>query len=208
MNTNTDPQVVITPREEYGELLALAFEMAGERAFDAARMAAGRFPLLAADLPTEAFGRGVEIDPDAPAAYLAARFGQPIDPDEIGWLAYLVDELLTWCVENGRGRAPAARTIRFPRTVAAMLAMLRSEDLPERMVGMAVLSRSLGAGLAVAGENPDDMEHLILPQLSALLGRAGAGDPDAVDELERHVTTNPAHAFRPGDRHPARAEHN
>jgi hypothetical protein len=51
------------------------------------------------------------------------------------------------------------------------------------------LARSLGVGLALSRETSEDVEHLLSPQLTGLLGRAMAGEVAAVDELEATITT-------------------
>lgn len=74
--------------------------------------------------------------------------------------------------------------------VADMLVGLRSDDAGERIRSGLLLARSLGAGLALAGEHVEDVEHGALGRdLSDLLGRAMTGDGGAVDQLERILTT-------------------
>jgi hypothetical protein len=94
--------------------------------------------------------------------------------------------------------APAPPAGRPVVTVAAMLAGLKSTDLVTRLEAGVLLAQSIAAGLAVAGEHGLDVEHLLAPQISDLLGKAMYNaDPAAVAELERVLTNDFARARRP-----------
>jgi hypothetical protein len=82
-------------------------------------------------------------------------------------------------------------------TVASLLDALRSPDMVVRIDAGKSLALSIGAGLKLAGETAEDVDNIIGPQLSAILGRAMAGESSAVDELAALVTTDQGRAHRP-----------
>jgi hypothetical protein len=73
-----------------------------------------------------------------------------------------------------------------------MLAGLRSESDETRLLAGLRLATSLGAGLAMSDASELDAEHGAGKDLSNLLGKAMAGDAEAVDELERVITNDPS----------------
>jgi hypothetical protein len=74
-------------------------------------------------------------------------------------------------------------------SVVEMLEGLRSSSPARRMVAGFTLARALGAGLGHQGETREDVEHIIAPAVSSLIGRAIAGDAEALEEIEAHVTS-------------------
>ncbi len=84
----------------------------------------------------------------------------------------------------------AERTVRVVE-VRDMLRALRDPRMEVRFGGMVALARSLGIGLALAGEHELDVKNLIAPQFGALVARAVLGESAAADELERAITDTP-----------------
>lgn len=82
------------------------------------------------------------------------------------------------------------------RMIPDMLADLRSDDLERRIRGMIDLARLIGAGMAIQGMDQLDAEHGVGKDLSALLGRAAAGDSAAVDALEAILTNKRTEASK------------
>lgn len=113
-----------------------------------------------------------------------ALTGEPIEADAILWPRHLVGKAVAWAAGAGVGEAtPPSLALPAVFTVASMLDGLRRDDLAARVIAGSFLAKSLGAGLALAGERREDVEYLLSPQLSALLVKAMEGDPAAVDEL-------------------------
>ncbi|MBX3401882.1 MAG: hypothetical protein KF699_00580 [Phycisphaeraceae bacterium] len=80
-------------------------------------------------------------------------------------------------------------------SLADMLAGLRGPRMPERVNWALLLARSIGAGLALQRVDELEVEHTVGRDLSILLARAAAtGDGEAIDQLERILTNNPAQA--------------
>jgi hypothetical protein len=157
-----------------------------------------RFPLSADGVLAECCGRGACLTPTDLQDFLFDRYerktfddGEPLSPNSIGWPRHLIDSLLMWAERNRR--AKPVKDIPDPTlqlvSVQDMLAGLRSGDLADRIVAGVALARSLGVGLALQREHLEDVEHIIAPELSGLLGRAMAGEVEAVDELTAHVTS-------------------
>lgn len=167
----------------------------------AARLVAARWPMAADDVLAECRGRGLALSPGDLVDFLRERYGTAEHPDgealtadSVGWFGFLVDLLLCWAAERGRGTpTPIGEAPAAPRllTVSDMLAALRSADLAERVAGGLALAQSIGVGLRLAGEMAEDVEHIRGPAVSALLGRAMAGEPEALAELESHLSTEP-----------------
>lgn len=76
-------------------------------------------------------------------------------------------------------------------SVADMLRGLRSQDFGTRVLAGRVLALSLGVGMKLQGFSELDVEHGAGKDLSALLGRAMAGEIEAVDLLERAIGDRP-----------------
>jgi hypothetical protein len=95
-----------------------------------------------------------------------------------------------WALEKKRGK-PAEEIPEVGRvlSVAEMLAALRSSSPARRMVGGFMLARAIGTGLAEQGEDPLDVQFISAPQISKLIGAAIAGEAEALEEIETHVTT-------------------
>lgn len=100
-------------------------------------------------------------------------------------LRFRRSDVEAFLTRHAHGAAPPeARVL----TVAQLLDLLRSPDAQVRLGAMLLLSYSIGVGLSLGCEHAIDVEHIIAPQLSALLGRAAAGDVAAVDVLAQHLT--------------------
>ena len=145
----------------------------------------------------ECESRGLTLTRDDLRAFLFARFKQDIDPGAVYWPGYIIEDLVNWARENGRGKRALV-------TVADMIAGLRLPDLEARIAAGALLATALGAGLRIAETTPEDAEWLVFPQLSDLLGRAMAGQAEATDELEKLVTAEASAALLP--RSPSKQE--
>jgi len=77
-------------------------------------------------------------------------------------------------------------------TIAEMLDGLRSDDPVTRLQAGCLLSRSIGAGLALQGVPAEDVEHgAVGKDITGLLARAMSGETEAVDTLERVLSTTP-----------------
>jgi len=91
---------------------------------------AARWPLFLPDLLAECGGRGRLLTVEGVGDWLRARFGEPIDPNELAYRPRHVEELLQWACENGVGQptfAGWAATMR-PNTLEAIL---RKEKAPQ-----------------------------------------------------------------------------
>lgn len=97
----------------------------------------------------------------------------------------------------------AARSLPV-RTIADMLADLRSEDLNRRYRGMIDLAKSIGAGMAIQGLDQLDAEFGVGRDLSVLLSKAAVGDAAAVDQLERVLTNKITEAAATAPAEPGR----
>jgi hypothetical protein len=163
---------------------------------DASKLAWTRWPMSGDEVCYECFGRGLELEPVDLTDFLVQHFktthhddGAPLVHDSIGWGPPLVEALLCWALEKKRGK-PAESIPARPRpgTLAEMLKELRSSSPSRRMVAGFALARALGFGLALQGEKREDVEFISGPAISSLIGRAVAGDAEALEEIERHVT--------------------
>jgi hypothetical protein len=161
---------------------------------EAAAIFLQRWPMEVDGVLSECYGRGLALTTEDLTSYLRSYFGphgyidgEPITARDIGWNEKHVNGVLAWALENGRGE-PRDESGPPPHvSVADMLDSLRSSDIVVRTLAASMLARSLGTGCALNGEHPEDFELLLAPQLSALLGRAAAGDASAVDELETAI---------------------
>lgn len=95
---------------EYDSLLRAILVRHGLSTEGAARLIAARWPMHGLQIPGEAAGRGLIVEPADLTKWLCETVG-PTWPDgnpvlaESAWLsAELCDEFLTWCVETGRAR--------------------------------------------------------------------------------------------------------
>jgi hypothetical protein len=205
MDATTPPPFPYLTTAEYDAVVRAALRRLGLADDQAGALMAARWPLDCGGVLAECSGRGLRLELLDLVEFLGRRFDRPVDPDEIGWPPRLVDELLGWASALGRGRpTPTAGPPPRPDpvsvlSVADMLAGLRSEEIGERAAAGFRLAVSLGAGLRLSGEEPTDVEYLIGPQLSGLIGRAIAGDDEAASELETVVTADAEHAYRPDD---------
>ncbi len=191
----------------YESLVLAGLERLGMTPDQARDVSAGRWPMTGAAAVCECRGRGLELCLEDLTDFLVWKFerlvfddGAPIDAEAIGWSPRILDESLQWAVANGRGTlandAPEEPEL-LPSfvSVAAMLEALHSPDLLTRLQGGFRLAQSLGAGLALQGEDRLDIEHIVAPGVSKLIGAAIAGDAGALEELESHITIeNPARA--------------
>jgi hypothetical protein len=175
-----------------GRLLGLSADQAAE-------IAANRWPMDANSAICECEGRGLRLDLTDLTHFLRDKFqrdtfddGAPLVAESLGWLPYLVDELLEWAIDQDRGEAAGESARTMPTTVSVpdMFKGLKSDNIVERLEAGFSLSRSLGVGLAIAGEDRLDIEHIIAPSVGELLGRAiHARDLEAIAELEAAITT-------------------
>lgn len=69
-------------------------------------------------------------------------------------------------------------------TVEDMLEGLRSKVLEDRIQSGKLLAMSIGHGLRQSGEHAEDVQNILVPQLSRLLDQAIAGDKEALSRLE------------------------
>lgn len=195
----------ITDADDFERRVVANLVRLGLEPGEAEEVARSRFPACAEDARDECRIRGRILSLDDMTAFLRHKFGcdrhhdgEPLTADSVAWTAKTVGELLKWSVDHGIGHpavCPDPKIVLV--SVEDMLAALRSDDIATRISAGVELSRSLGVGLKLAGESVEDVENLIAPELTGLLGRAMAGDVEAVDELQRVVTGSPALAFRP-----------
>lgn len=161
---------------------------------DAAKLCMDRWPMDAENVQAECRGRGIALQVEDLTDFLRHKYerdcfadGEPLTATSVVWDRVDVNRLIAWALENGRGEPARKRQLGEILSVKEMLAGLRSEHQAERMLAGALLSHSLGAGCALAGEDPLDFEHIRAPALADLLDRAMAGEAAAVDELEGHI---------------------
>lgn len=110
--------------------------------------------------------------------------GDGIAPVPAGGKAAMVDGDIEVTFEHTRP------VLEFPM----MIAMLRSNDPNRRLAGAEALAVAVGAGLRESGADRLDVEHCVGADVAALLERAVEGDTEAIDELEKSLTNNPAAA--------------
>lgn len=171
--------------QEYESLALDALVRVGLTQNQALATLAERWPLDADGVLAECRGRGIALDKGALTAFLLLKFrratfddGTPLVADGIAWNRRIVNELLAWSIETGLAR-PGEPEL----NVADTIDLLRSEDQATRIVGGAAFSAALGAALRRAGATLEQFESL-RPKLSATIGLAMAGGPDAAAALE------------------------
>jgi len=187
--------------DEYAAAAFAALVRAGYPEAEAVKIVDGRFPLLAEDALKEARRRGLDLTMAHVKAFMLAetrlidgsrmtwrRDGSPFVPEEVWFRRHSLEAMLAWAAKF----VPITRPEPAPSvlTVQAMLQGLRSEDQVDRILSGCALAHSLGTGLALSGEHPEDVEHIVAPELTAMLGRAMAGEAAAVDELESLITSD------------------
>jgi hypothetical protein len=193
---------IILTAGQYEHLVVDGLQRIGLSPDQAIATAKLRWPMSASDAISECQGRGLSLEIQDLTAFLRHKFGtdhfddgEALTASSVGWIPRTVEELLRWAVANRRGQpADDADPIMIPvMSVDAMMVGLRSDNIVVRLRSGFTLARAVGVGLRLQGEDPLDVEFIVGPDISKLIGRAIAGEAEAVEELERHVTVeNPA----------------
>ena len=102
----------VLSRAEYEAVIKAGLSHQGIGSDVADTLLAARWPMDAPGLLAECAGRGRLLSLEDIEHWLSDRFGQPIDPFELGFGPDQADACLEWAAAQGRGRPTLAAVVR------------------------------------------------------------------------------------------------
>jgi hypothetical protein len=102
----------VLSRSEYESILRSGLTKIGIDPGSVEKLLLARWPMSAPDVLAECSGRGRLLSFDELTQWLENRFQENVEPLELGFVPYLVDEFLAWAEENDVGR------VTFPGFIA------------------------------------------------------------------------------------------